>query len=73
MTKQQYIEYLICTPGGNYTCTNLANHLEGQPGTSHDAIRDCLRREKLTPRQSVKTAPSGKWCSHCSTMVPTAA
>jgi hypothetical protein len=19
MTKQQYIEYLICTPGGNYT------------------------------------------------------
>ena len=38
MTKQQYIEYLICTPGGNYTCTNLANHLEGQPGTSHEVI-----------------------------------
>ncbi len=51
MTKQQYIEYLICTPGGNYTCTNLANHLEGQPGTSHDAIADFLRREKLTPRR----------------------
>jgi len=50
MTKQQYIEYLICTPGGNYTCTNLANHLEGQPGTSHDAIADFLRRDKLTPR-----------------------
>ena len=50
MTKQQYIEYLICTPGGNYTCTNLADHLDGQPGTSHDAIADFLRREKLTPR-----------------------
>ncbi len=50
MTKQQYIEYLICTPGGNYTCTNLADHLDGEPGTSHDAISDFLRREKLTPR-----------------------
>jgi hypothetical protein len=50
MTKQQYIEYLICTPGGNYTCTNLANHLDGEPGTSHDAISDFLRRDKLTPR-----------------------
>ena len=50
MTKQQYIEYLICTPGGNYTCTNLADHLDGEPGTSHDAITDYLRREKLTPR-----------------------
>jgi hypothetical protein len=50
MTKQQYIEYLICTPGGNYTCTNLANHLDGQPGTSHDAISDFLRRDKRTPR-----------------------
>ena len=51
MTKQQYIEYLICTPGGNYTCTNLADHLDGEPGTSHDAITDYLRREKLTPRR----------------------
>ncbi len=59
MTKQQYIEYLICTPGGNYTCTNLANHLEGQPGTSHDAIADFLRRDKLTP------APCGKWSNPC--------
>ena len=48
MTKQQYIEYLICTPGGNYTCTNLANPLDGEPGTSHDTISDFLRREKLT-------------------------
>ena len=43
-TKKQYIEYLISTPV-NYTCTNLADHLEG---TSHDVITDCLRRERLT-------------------------
>jgi hypothetical protein len=36
---QQYITYLVATPG-NYTCTNLANHLDGQPATSHDAITD---------------------------------
>ena len=50
MTKQQYIEYLICTPGGNYTCTNLPNYLDGQPRTSHDAIIHFLPRENLTPR-----------------------
>ena len=49
MTKQQYIEYLIATPG-NYTCTNLAEHLQGEQASSHDAISDYLRREKLTPR-----------------------
>jgi hypothetical protein len=49
MTKQQYIRYLIATPG-NYTCTNLAAHLEGEAAQSHDAISDYLRREKLTPR-----------------------
>jgi hypothetical protein len=49
MNKRQYIEYLIATPG-NYTCTNLANHLEGEQAISHDAISDYLRREKLTPR-----------------------
>jgi hypothetical protein len=49
MNKQQYIEYLIATPG-NYTCTNLADHLEGEAAVSHDAISDYLRREKLTPR-----------------------
>ena len=49
MNKRQYIEYLIATPS-NYTCTNLANHLEGEMSTSHDAISDYLRREKLTPR-----------------------
>lgn len=49
MTKQQYIQYLIATPG-NYTCTNLAEHLEGDAAQSHDAISDYLRRAKLTPR-----------------------
>lgn len=46
MTKRKYIEYLISTPI-NYTCTNLADHLEG---VSHDAITDFLQREKLTAR-----------------------
>jgi len=46
ITKQQYVEYLISTPI-NYTCTNLAEHLEG---VSHDAVSDYLEREKLTAR-----------------------
>jgi len=50
MTKQQYIEYLVATPN-NYTCTHLANHLEGEAATSHDTVSDYLRREKLTPRR----------------------
>lgn len=49
MTKGQYVEYLLATPG-NYTCANLANHLEGDQAQSHDAISDFLRGEKLTPR-----------------------
>ena len=48
-TKRQYIEYVIATTG-NYTCTNLANHLEGAQAVSHDTISDYLRRDKLTPR-----------------------
>jgi len=47
ITKQQYVQYLISTPV-NYTCTNLADHLED---TSHDAVNDYLRREKHTARQ----------------------
>jgi len=50
MNKQQYIEYLIATPG-NYTCTNLAEHLEGEQSVSHDAVSDYLRRDRLTPRE----------------------
>ncbi len=49
MTKRQYVEYLLATPR-NYTCTNLAEHLEGAQAQSHDAVSDFLRREKLTPR-----------------------
>lgn len=50
ITKRQYVEFLIATTG-NYTCTNLANHLEGDHAMSHDAISDFLRRDKLTPRR----------------------
>jgi SRSO17 transposase len=46
MNKRHYIEYLISTPA-NYTCSNLANHLEK---VSHDAVTDYLQREKLTAR-----------------------
>ncbi len=42
--KKDYIEYLISTPV-NYTCTNLAKHLEG---VSYDAVTDYLHRERLT-------------------------
>ena len=49
-TKRQYIEYLIATTG-NYTCTNLADHLDGAQAVSHDAISDFLRRDKLTPHR----------------------
>jgi hypothetical protein len=46
VTKRQYIEYLISTPS-NYTCSNLADHLED---VSHDAVSDFLQRDKLTAR-----------------------
>jgi len=44
ITKQQYVEYLISTPI-NYTCTNLADHLDD---TSHDVVSDYLERERLS-------------------------
>ncbi|HWH69360.1 MAG TPA: transposase [Candidatus Sulfotelmatobacter sp.] len=47
ITKLQYIQYLLCTPR-NYTCTNLAKHLEG---VSHDTVCDYLQTERLTARQ----------------------
>ena len=46
ITKQQYVEYLISTPI-NYTCTNLAKHLES---VSHDVVSDYLEKERLTAR-----------------------
>jgi Transposase DDE domain len=45
ITKSQYVEYLVSTPG-NCTCTNLADHLDG---VSHDTITDYLAQERLTP------------------------
>lgn len=47
ITKQQYVEYLVSTPI-NYTCSNLAEHLEG---VGHDAVSDSLERERHTARQ----------------------
>ncbi len=44
--KKQYIEYLLSTPI-NYTCSNLAEHLEG---VSHDTVTDFLQSRKFTPR-----------------------
>src|SRR5260221_1234767 len=44
VTRKQYIEYLLCTPI-NYTCSNLAEHLEG---VSHDAVSDLLARGRVT-------------------------
>jgi hypothetical protein len=46
MTKQHYVEYLLATPV-NYTCANLAEHLDD---VSHDAVSDYLRRERHTAR-----------------------
>ncbi len=46
ITKQQYVEYLISTPI-NYTCTNMAEHLDE---VSHDVVSDYLARDKQTSR-----------------------
>jgi hypothetical protein len=47
ITKKQYVEYLLSTPF-NYTCTNLADHLDG---VSHDVVNDFLRQERWRPHQ----------------------
>jgi len=47
ITKRQYIEYLLNTPV-NYTCSNLAEHLEG---VSHDAVSDFLQRGRVTAQR----------------------
>jgi SRSO17 transposase len=44
ITKRQYVEYLLNTPV-NYTCSNLAEHLDG---VSHDAASDFLQRGRVT-------------------------
>jgi len=53
-SKQQYIEYLIATIE-NYTCTHLADHLEGAQAVSHDTICDFLGQAKLTPSKLWQT------------------
>lgn len=52
IAKQKYVEYLLSTPI-NYTCTNLADHLEG---VSHDVVGNYLKRERLTARHLWKLA-----------------
>lgn len=52
MTRTKYVEYLISTPQ-NYTCSNLADHLEK---ISHDVVTDYLQRERLTARHSWQLA-----------------
>lgn len=47
ITKNQYIEYLLNTPI-NYTCSNLAEHLEN---VSHDSVTDFLNNSKFTPKE----------------------
>ncbi len=47
ITKNQYIEYLLNTPI-NYTCSNLAEHLEK---VSHDSVTDFLQNSKFTPKE----------------------
>lgn len=61
ITKRDYVEYLISTPV-NYTCSNLAKHLEG---VSHDAVTDYLGRDHLKARhvwelarQLIKDSPT---------------
>jgi len=46
ISKAKYVEYLISTPI-NYSCSNLAEHLEE---VSHDVVTDYLSKERLTAR-----------------------
>lgn len=46
-TLEIYCQYLLNSQI-NYTCTNLAAHIEG---LSHDAVYRFLKQEKLTPKQ----------------------
>ncbi|WP_333879364.1 hypothetical protein [Methylobacter sp.] len=47
ITKQCYVEYLICTPI-NYTCFNLSEHLEH---ISHDVVSNFLKQSRITARE----------------------
>src|SRR6266571_1863638 len=52
ITKEQYIEFLICTPI-NYTCTHLADPISG---ISHESITDFLKSQRLTAESVWKQA-----------------
>ena len=45
-TRQMYCQYLLVSQI-NYTCTNLADHIEG---LDHNSVYRYLKQEKLTPR-----------------------
>jgi Transposase DDE domain len=45
-TRQMYCQYLLVSQI-NYTCTNLAEHVEG---LDHNSVYRYLKHEKLTPR-----------------------
>jgi len=45
-TRQMYCQYLLVSQI-NYTCTNLAEHVEG---LDHNSVYRYLKNEKLTPR-----------------------
>jgi SRSO17 transposase len=47
ITKRQSIEYLLNTPV-NYTCSNLAEHLDG---VSHDVVSDFLQQGRMTAKR----------------------
>jgi hypothetical protein len=47
ITKSQYIEYLLNTPI-NYTCSNLAEHLEN---VSHDSVSDFLSNSRFSSKE----------------------
>ncbi len=61
-TRQIYCQYLLSSQI-NYTCTNLAEHLDG---LDHNSVYRYLKREKLTPRlvwekanQTLVATPNG--------------
>ena len=59
-TRQIYCQYLLSSQI-NYTCTNLADHVDN---LDHNSVYRYLKNEKLTPRLI--------WDKACETLLPTA-
>jgi hypothetical protein len=59
ITKQQYVEYLICTIG-NHTAPHMAEHLDD---VSHDVISDYLSSERrvLANRRTASRTQAVDW------------